>query len=52
MKRYALNPKWAILAILFLGLDLTIRPAWAGTRIFDPTVDTCTTNNCGAVTLN
>jgi hypothetical protein len=52
MKRYALNPKWVILAILFLGLALTIRPAWAGTRIFDPTVDTCTTNNCGAVTLN
>ncbi len=35
-----------------LGLALTVRPIWAGTRIFDPTVKTCTTLNCGAVVLN
>jgi hypothetical protein len=52
MKRYVLNPKWSISAFFFLGLVLTIRPTWAGTRIFDPTVDTCTTLNCGAVALN
>jgi hypothetical protein len=52
MKRYALNPKWGLPAIFFLGIVLATKPTWAGSRIFDPTVDTCTTLNCGAVVLN
>ncbi len=43
--------KIVLLATLFCGLALTARPVWA-TPLFDPSVNTCTTLNCGSVRLD
>jgi len=51
MRHYTLSLRWLLPMVFGLGLILTARPVWAS-EIFDPTVDTCTTLNCGAVTFS